>query len=505
MPALFAVWVTGLIGAWAWTTPFQGFPDELDHYIRAVSIGRGDVVGLPDEPPPPGAKQSCCDDNAWRLAWVRKGVRTVNLPPEVAPTDLPCRHLVDTGAGCDTERHLPNGRWITAMGTIEPGGYLPAAAATRLAPSRIASFRLARLASAAVSLVLIALAGAVTWRTTRSSAAFGGLLLALTPMTLFIASSPSPNASEIAGAVAFLTGCLAASHPRAAQHRRGVVALVVLGGLALTLSRSLGPVWLASLAVVAFVMGDRRRLVDRVRRHRSDVAVAVGVLGLSALSTMAWEKTVQPRPKFSLSFFAEQVGPAAGDTSRILSEVVGRFGLINVSMPDAVYWGWWALLAAAVVAALVSGTGRAGVLLAVFAAVGALVLVGAAVLRQNGFALQGRHILAVVVAVPIAAGWSLAGRQPQRGLHAAAVVALAWVVLTNTVGWLTNVTGYELGPRGLFAEPNHTGYEGLWGDPNVWSGVVGLSTAAGLVLAVVVARYGAGMPRVRENPRLLLR
>jgi hypothetical protein len=499
------VWVAGLIAAWAWTTPFQGFPDEIDHYVRSASIGAGELVGRAGETPPTDAVQTCCHPSGWRLTWVRKGARRVELPADVAPSRLPCRHVLDTGTGCRTDRLVPGGRWQTTMGTIEPGGYLPAAAATTLASSQVAAVRLARLAGGAAALALLALAGVATWRITRSSVALAGLFLAITPMTLFVASSSSPNATEVAGAVAFLTGCLAASHPRAARSRRSVVALVVLGGVALNVSRSLGPVWLAVLGVTALVLGDRRRLVDRIRRYRPEAAVGAAVLALSALSTAAWEKTVQPRPHFSFSFFTSQLGAATGDAWRVLHEIVGRFGLADVSMPAAVYWGWWALLAAAVGAALVVGTRRAGVVLAVIMVAAAFELVGAGVLRQNGFALQGRHILAVVVAPPIVAGWSMAASAPRRRVHGAAVVALAWVVLTNAVGWWANVTSYRLRVGALRTAPYGTGHDGLWGNAVLWYGVVGLATAAGLLLVFVAARYGAGTPMLNAKPTSALR
>jgi hypothetical protein len=37
-----------LIVSWAMTAPAGGFPDELDHYVRALSVARGELEGDPD-------------------------------------------------------------------------------------------------------------------------------------------------------------------------------------------------------------------------------------------------------------------------------------------------------------------------------------------------------------------------------------------------------------------------------------------------------------------------
>ena len=39
--------LVALLVAWAIANPFGGFPDELDHYVRSVSISQGQWVGQP--------------------------------------------------------------------------------------------------------------------------------------------------------------------------------------------------------------------------------------------------------------------------------------------------------------------------------------------------------------------------------------------------------------------------------------------------------------------------
>src|SRR5688572_14487865 len=85
--------------AWAWAVPFGGFPDELDHYLRAVSMGNGQVIGHSD----PQAREeslervpkTCCvDGNAASVAWVRRGNRFVEVPGRLRPEAIPCDDVV---------------------------------------------------------------------------------------------------------------------------------------------------------------------------------------------------------------------------------------------------------------------------------------------------------------------------------------------------------------------------------------------------------------------------
>jgi hypothetical protein len=317
-------------------------------------------------------------------------------------------------------------------------------------------------------------------------------------MVVFVAASPSPNAWEVAGAIAFFAGVLALSHPGAGQARRTVGACIVLGGLAIEVSRSLGPVWLVLLAVLGVAVGDPRRLVSRLRRNRVATLATAGVLGAGGASTVLWELLVQPKVRLSAAFAKDQLGPSFGDLDRVAHEIVGRFGAVDVPMPEFVAWTWAALVGVLVVAALVSARGRrAAVALLIVSSAAVVVLVAVGVMRQNGFGLQGRHVLAGLVALPMGAAWALARRAPNRGVELIAALSVAWVVVANAVGWWSNATTYMLGPAGLRVARWHTSYDGLWGGADLWRVVVALGALAGLAAAVVLA---ADAVRTRAAP-----
>lgn len=451
-----AVWLV----AWAVTVPFGGFPDELDHYVRAISVGDGEIVGRTE----PGverlrdvAKTCCADGNATALAWVRRGNRYVSLPDRLRPETMRCADVVaNERIGCGSVEPGPAEGHVTTMGTIEPAAYGVAGVVAVRAGDPWTAARLLRLTNVLVALALLGVGIRVLLRSAPGPMTTAGLALALTPMALFVMASPSPNSWEVAGAFAFACGALALAGEGPVDGRLPWVG-AGLGGIALAASRSLGPLWVLAAMSMAAAVGDWRLVVERIRRRPGwATAVAAAVL-TTALSTVVWEQRVQPHVEFDAGFFRRQVGSTVvQDSGRVLREIVGAFGSLDLSMPLSVYLIWWAGLAALVATAVARGRApERGALLAGLAGVyGTFVLVSAAVLRQNGFRIQGRHVLPAVLIVAVAAA-HVVGRRveatPRLRTGAAALVTLTG--LANAVALASGTLVYRAGADGLRSAP----------------------------------------------------
>jgi hypothetical protein len=128
-------------------------------------------------------------------------------------------------------------------------------------------------------------------------------------------------------------------------------------------------------------------------------------------------------------------------------ELVGHFGFLDARLPEAGLLAW-ALAAALLVGTALRRAGRRERV--VLLAAGAVAVVGpmylfAAVTRHTGFGLQGRHVLPVVLVVPL-----LAGEVVRRaGAPVRLVAGLGIVVAAvQALAWWANARRYAVGTEG---------------------------------------------------------
>jgi len=249
-----------LLAAWVMATPPFGAPDEQSHYLRALTITNGRLLGpkvsyhLPGLPTP---------EPNWQkeeLAWDDHDTRAVQVPPRLSPPAVSCLDgSPDVGArGC--LEATPNGDY-------PPLAYLLPAVALRWAGDATTGDYLARAASAVPVLAFLILAVVLISPMGRSSLL--GLLLALTPMVLFVGSVLNSSGLDIAASFA----CAAAAMRIAAGPERASawvwVALAISGVVAI-LSWQLGP-WfvLLSVALAAAIAAPQRASAVGAQRRRA--------------------------------------------------------------------------------------------------------------------------------------------------------------------------------------------------------------------------------------------
>jgi hypothetical protein len=181
----------------------------------------------------------------------------------------------------------------------------------------------------------------------------------------------------------------------------------------------------------------------------------------AGVGTAAWELTHQPGVPFDGAFFFHELGPSTSDLGRVSRELVGVFGSVDVGLPGPARLAWMVLVGAVVIGALASGTARQRIVVAtaVVAVVVVTLLVSSALLRQNGFQVQGRHVLAFVVLVPLLAGEVLHANHragPRRWLRPGVTVGVvaAVAVAIHLVGLKANVDHYAGTPDEVAARPS---------------------------------------------------
>ena len=363
---------------------------------------------------------------------------------------------------------------------------LPAAAIKASGSGSVdASLWWARAAGALVCLVFLLIAavlaeGAGPW-------SLLGLLLAVTPATLFIAAVLNPSGLELASSLALTVGLLRAGRDPLAMPRWGWIAVGV-SAVVVILSWQEGPVFVALELLVAGVLAGREKL-RTLWRVRPDVVRNLGVAVIVALIVFAVYVRVSGVVHSSVDFT-----PVAGSVHAgllwlgpTLRAAVAAFEGGGVVPPRWLEVAWALLILGLFLGALVRTGGRNRVLLVAttLVALAYTVLFFAWLYRDSGFGLQGRYVLPVLVIVPMLAGALLDQSQSHR-LHPArnwkVALGIASVGVLQFVAWClcasnSAATGWSLS---FLSHP-------LWAPPAGWA----LWTVMSAVGAAVLIAYGA--------------
>ena len=360
---------------WVVSNPPTAAPDENDHLVKALALAHLDI-GVPAPPAPPGTTD---------LGQVRNAsiTRIVEIPARLSPDAYPCfRFLPRTTAACQpASPPVPEGTLdvATTLGAYPPFLYPPVGLVASLGADVPTATLLGRLVVLALSLVLLGLGCAhlVRWLGVRSLV---GVAVAVTPMAVFCLGSLTTSAVEILGALGVATVVTVyARHPASLREPR-TLAVVLVCGTALVLSRQLGVVSLGVFTLLLLALGGWREILDGLR-ERSRMMWATVVVPLVAAAAVALWEAGYDHPVLlgpwvsgdSLDRFVRTLAVS------LVDEAVGQFGWLDVRPPTAVNMVWFAAAVALVGAALVRGDRRDRV-----------VLVGTA--RRRG-RRQLRHLL----------------------------------------------------------------------------------------------------------------
>jgi hypothetical protein len=469
---LLAAWVMG-------NAPFAA-PDEADHYVRAIGISEGHWIGKAD----PGARLGV---RPTEIAWTAQEARIVSLPQDLDPVPFTCELAPGRrNAAClNVSRPTPTAvTRVTAVGDYQPLPYLLPAVILRAGSSPPAVLRLGRAAEAVSTLGLLAIAVFALYDAGSSLLSLLGLLLAVTPMVLFCGASLNGSATEIAGATAFFSCLLRLGRPRPAPARWWV--LTALSGAIFALSRSASPVWLALMLLIALGWVGPKAFVNGWAGGGWVSRVTAGVLVLAVTLNRVWEWFYGAYVSPETTRLHAGLVAGAHEWWRALPELVGRFGYLDVKLPLSVLLVWFALVLALLAVAGAGCKRRERVVLAIVLVVGLVgpVVFYALFIRPTGGGLQGRHVLPVLVAIPLLAGDALNRHREHLG------AALRWfltitipvaVAVMQATAWYVNAKYYAVGGSG----PGWFLSRAAWAPPAGWWTWLVAAVLAGVCLAAV--------------------
>jgi hypothetical protein len=488
---LIALLVAGYIilaASWFGANPPGGAPDETPHYLRAAGISQGSLIGKPVIGNPsewPRAR----DVPRLGLTWLREVSRNVDLPVRLNPPawhECYVFHPERSAACVISERAPTDGTRWTYVGVYQPYPYLASAALMRIASNPTDALVLSRLGIAALALPLLCLAMVVLWQGRRDGWAMMGILLATTPMVVFLAVMMTPSGVEIAAAVCFFAGLSRLAHARSRPTNLLWLAIGA-GGFVLAVARPLSWIWVA-IGLASFLVmipgGISWRRVPHDRRALLGFAVLVAGLFLS----VSWGVVVHQRFVASPGDVLLTLGAATGTVGDMGVQEIAVFGWTDTRTSPIVVAAWLLMVAGLVLGALVLGSRRQRLgLLGLIATNYAMMVALSAVFLTFFGPAQGRYTLPLAVGIPLYAGEILYERRaavPPFVRRALPVLIACIVGVCQAVAWWSNARRYAVGTAGRFMFPLDPG---AWQPPWGWwpwlaMAVIGVACPIGALL-----------------------
>jgi len=455
--------LTSLGGLWALANPLFAAPDENSHVARAVALDHGQLTG---------------DTDTARLR------AQLEITPEVLKVRIPEIDR-DSYSGCfafqpnataqcaHIEGSTHDADALTSAGRHPPSYYAVVGIASWLYHPGSGSLYLMRFLSVLISAALIATTITALRRTALPRLVAVGVLVAVTPMVLFVGSSVNPNGPETAAAITlWVCGLVLVS-----QTRRGheeidgrLVTAAGIAGCVLALSRQLGPLWIVLVGITIAIFGSRESI--RALARSTVVRIWVAVIAVLSTAQIGWNVIVGSLGYTRPPHAAKNVPTSdiarftVGSLFDRYQQMIGFFGWLDTPAPALTYVIWTAAVGFLVLVAVTwAARRRLAALIVVIAAtvVVPLTLESAAYGDAGGPAWQGRYTLPLAVGIPIVAAMAIAsserGRQlAERRLFIGSGVAL---VVAHILAFAQNLRRYTVGYDGEIQFWKHP----LWSPP----------------------------------------
>lgn len=447
MPLLLLSGYALLTGSWLVSNPAGAAPDESSHYVKALGVARGQWSGARPERLPAQV--------AALPGFGVEAYREFTIPGSRWSPGFNCilEHPADS-AGCQLQaRPESHDRLIkgSVVGTWQPYLYLASGLVAGVPPGPMNGMRAARLIQALLNLALLSLAIFALWDEDNPGESLLGLVIATTPMIVFIGASLNPSGPEIYSGLCLAAGLLRTMRSSGTS-RLGWVATGA-GASIMGLGRPTGPLWLLVLGLWIVALMGSRAAWNLIRAGGRRSATALGVTALAVASNLIWEFLVVEPPLVRFPSEMASFSSSFAELRGTFRHLVGVFGWLDVVMPYLAYVVWFALLVVVVLLGWLVGSRRHRLALILLTG-GSFLIAGclsAFWLRRWGIGMQGRYFLPLLVSVPLLAGeiirsghTRLTGLWPRRmGAWVAIVVAAI-----QLVAWYSNSRRYAVGLSG---------------------------------------------------------
>lgn len=482
-----------VLGAWAFASPHMASPDEPAHAAKAAATVRG---------------QFAADETGFR-----DGRGTFDIPALFAQAwAQPCfAYEPEITGGCSSQIGGDMNSTVEVESHVaryNPLYYALVGLPTLLPLSEL-TFTAMRLVSALLNAFLIAFTFRVIASLRRPVLPMLGVFAALTPMTLFIGASITPQGPEVFGAVLVGVTLMALVFDPRPDALAGRGWILVAGTAPFVLARGLSPGYLFLIVVLVLLVSPRFETVREIvldRRFWPPLAACV-VLSIAGLAyTLASGSLalgiVFPDPALTATGVVARM---LAETSSYLEQVIGLFGWADVHLPLVllVCIGGVMLTVGILGFALSRWRGRLVLALILFAVVAVPIAVQLLSYRESGIVWQGRYVLPLAVQAPLLAGF-LAGAAASVPAHVSAAVlktALVVVAVCQVAAVIVNMHRYINGASGPWLGRVDDSWNPLV--PSVV--IVALSAAAWIAVVVIVARFAdrvdAAEIRMSAEPR----
>lgn len=486
------IWISSFLvilvmsACWALAAPYNAVPDEPAHAMRAWSVVHGQVFASRTSDPE-----------------VVGGV--VDVPPFYARTDPACfAFQPDRTAECQSIG-LGAGTLEAATTAARAPVYVYAVVGL---PTLLLSggdgYMGMRLWQAALCSALIASACVSARRRWSGNWMPLGLIVAVTPMVVYLAGAINPSGLEIAAAIGvWVSGLVLISEERLDRRvlLRFVMAATVVAGC-----RQLGPLMVllivAALAAVGGMGPTRRLLASRL------VLLGAALVAVTAVLMVAWVVTQRT---FATSNNGV-VPPTISDAEMwrieiwrigyLFRQAVGWFGWLDSPAPAITYLAWILAMGTLLIVGLTLAERRTAITILVLIAVIIVLpmVIEVPNFRVSSFAWQGRYNLPLLVGVPLLAAHGLARARIPRPSRSSPGVLLVAVLLWcgSVLAFAQTLRRFTVGADGGLL---------FWRAP-VWSPTVpipvlliGLAAAAGAWLWIMMSGETSPNPQVDSPER----
>lgn len=420
--------------SWAAASPLFSGPDEPAHAIRAYAAAHGELTGKDPGEGIPGL--------------------VVDAPRKLVVSPACYAFQPEVAASCiQVSPDLNNVKARTAAGRHPPLYYLLVGLPTLVTVDG-PLLAVIRAVSVLLSAAFIASAMVTARRQRWQRWLPIGILVACTPMVLFLTGLVNPNGLEVSAAIAAWVNGLALMLERDLSGR--VLFRFVIALSALALIRQLGILWLVVLVVTLLLLATRAKLLQLLRSR--SIWIGAAVVGGCALAQLAWLITVRP-----LDTSRAGVAPFVGSTSELLNaelvrvgaylkQQVGVFGWLDTSAPLITYIAWTVVLGALVLVGI--GVARRPELAALLGLAVAVIVLPIILelpnVRTTNFFWQGRYVLPLSVGIPLLASAFISDSRFSAQLNRRRVIVCGSVFLAigQVAAFAQAIRRYSVGSNG---------------------------------------------------------
>ena len=475
----------GNMAVWSLATPFFASPDEPAQVARAVALVHGQLIG----------KTVKNDGNA---------ITDVTIPKVYAAGlsyggCFTFNDLVPASCARRLPRSKAEVRTITYVGRYPPLYYAVVGLPSLFATSGNGLYAM-RLTSSFLNAVFLALAAMSIVAWSRSRFLLIGLLVAATPMTIFLGSVVNPSGLEITSAICLWCAGLVLALERSDKPPPGLVAVVTVAAIALLLSRALSPLWVVCILLLLALLAGWRG-VRALARARSVRWALVPLVPAGAFA-VGWIVVAHALDLLPVGVKARGTGiPLAasifGNTGTWIQQMIGIFGWLDTLSPLLTYLFWYAAIGLFVLLALSCARLRhsAALVLLMVVVVFAPVIISYGQAHRLGIIWQARYIMPMAVGVPLMAVALVERSVALRGVRTrVATIVCAALAIAASAAFAEALRRYATGVKGPI---DYLG--GSWQPP---FGATTLTISAFVLVALMAAfvRYLVGTEPIPDDP-----